>query len=86
VSVAFLCANTMYWQVRLEPSPLGPGRRILCNKSSTADPITATHPELTTCNWRSAPVNRPESLVIGQIYGHVVLRPADWVVTNADHW
>ncbi len=86
VSIAFLCANTMYWQVRLEPSPLGPGRRIVCYKSSTSDPITATHPELTTCHWRSAPVKRPESLVIGQMYGHVVLRPADWVVTNSGHW
>jgi hypothetical protein len=24
--------------------------------------------------------------VIGEMYGHVVARPADWVVTNADHW
>jgi len=46
VSAAFLSANTIYWQVRLEASPLGPGRRIVCYKSQTADPITPTHPEL----------------------------------------
>ncbi len=86
VSAAFLCANTMFWQVRLEPSPLGPGRRMVCYKSRTADPITASHPELTTCQWRQAPVSRPESLVIGQMYGHVVLSPADWVVVNSGHW
>ena len=86
MSAAFLSANTIYWQVRLEASPLGPGRRMICYKSRTADPITATHPELTTCQWRLPPVSRPESLVIGQMYGHVVLTPADWVVVNSGHW
>jgi hypothetical protein len=86
VSAAFLSANTIYWQVRLEASPLGPGRRIVCYKSQTADPITPTHPELTTCQWRLPPVKRPEALVIGQMYGHVVLTPADWVVVNSGHW
>ncbi|HEY4944681.1 MAG TPA: N,N-dimethylformamidase beta subunit family domain-containing protein [Candidatus Limnocylindrales bacterium] len=86
VSAAFLSANTIYWQVRLEPSPLGPGRRMICYKSTTTDPITPTHPELTTCQWRLPPVSRPESLVIGQMYGHVVRSPADWVVVNSGHW
>jgi len=85
-SASFLVANSIYWQMRLEPSPLGPGRRMICYKSATKDPITATHPELTTCYWREAPVSEPESRVIGQMYGHAVRVPADWVVVNSGHW
>ena len=86
VNVAFLSANEVYWQVRLEASPLGPGRRITCWKAAAADPLAATHPELATCRWRDAPVNDPEATVIGQMYGHVVERPADWVVAGSAHW
>lgn len=86
VNVAFLSANELYWQVRLGPSPLGTGRRITCWKSSSADPLASTQPDLTTCRWREAPVNDPEAVVIGQMYGHIVERPADWVVTGSRHW
>ncbi|HEX3427321.1 MAG TPA: N,N-dimethylformamidase beta subunit family domain-containing protein [Candidatus Limnocylindrales bacterium] len=86
VNVAFLSANEVYWQMRLEPSPLGPARRIVCWKSRTLDPITATQPGLTTCRWREQPVDDPEAVVIGQMYGHIVRRPADWIVQGAGHW
>lgn len=85
-NVAFLSANEVYWQIRLEPSPLGAGRRITCWKSPTADPLAATEPALTTCRWREAPVNDPEATIIGQMYGHVVQRSADWVVAGSSHW
>lgn len=86
VNVAFLSANEIFWQVRLGPSPLGPARRITCWKSASEDPLAAAQPSLTTCRWRDEPVNDPEAVIIGQMYGHVVQRPADWVVQGADHW
>ena len=85
-NVVFLSANEMYWQVRFEPSPLGPARRMTCWKSATADPIIATQPLLTTCRWRERPVSDPEAVVIGQMYGHIVRRSADWIVLGAGHW
>jgi hypothetical protein len=85
-NVCFLSANEMYWQVRLGPSLRGPARRMTCYRIPDLDPLMATAPELTTCQWREPPVSEPEARVIGEMYGHVVARPADWVVTNADHW
>lgn len=86
VNVAFLSANEIYWQVRLESSPLGPGRRITCWKSRHGDPLMSTQPALTTCRWREQPVDDPEAVIIGQMYGHVVRRPADWIVAGSGHW
>ena len=85
-NVAFLSANEIFWQVRLEASPLGPARRVTCYKSAKLDPFALTQPELTTCRFREPPVNDPEAPIVGQMYGHIVKRPGDWVVLNADHW
>jgi hypothetical protein len=84
--VLFLSANEVYWQVRLEASPLGPARRVTCYKSAHLDPVALTQPDLTTCRWRERPVNDPEAPLIGQMYGHIVLRPGDWITAATDHW
>lgn len=86
MNAAFFSANEVYWQVRLGASPLGPDRRITCYKSARRDPMTVTQPRLATCRWREAPVLEPEARFLGVMYGHVVQRPADWVVANSDHW
>ena len=85
-NVAFLSADEMAWQVRFEASPVGAGRRVVCWKSKTQDPITPSQPALTTCRWREPPLDDPEATVIGQMYGHVVARVADWVVASSGHW
>ena len=86
VNVAFLTANEVYWQARLESGPAGPASRIVCYKSAKADPVTATRPALATTRWREDPVNDPEAPIIGQMYGGVVRRPSDWVVADPGHW
>lgn len=86
VNVLFLSANEVYWQVRLEDSPLGSARRVTCYKSARLDPMALTRPELTTCRWRERPVNDPEAPLVGQMYGHIVRRPGDWVAAQTDHW
>ena len=85
-SVAFLSANEVYWQTRLEDSPLGVGRRVTCYKSARTDPLAATRPELTTCRWREPPVNDPEAPLVGQMYGGIVNHVVDWVVAGSGHW
>lgn len=85
-NVAFLTANEVYWQVRLEDGPAGPGTRVTCYKSRTLDPAATTRPELTTCRWREAPVNEPEATLVGEQYGSICRRVADWVVQGSSHW
>lgn len=85
-NVLFLTANEVYWQTRLEDGPAGPATRITCYKSAAADPVAAVSPELATTKWREAPVNDPEAPLVGQMYGAVVRRVADWVVTGSRHW
>ncbi len=48
--------------------------------------MTATNPSLATCRFREAPVSDPEAPLIGQMYGAIVARPADWIVAEAGHW
>src|SRR5262249_15660577 len=72
VSLAFFSANNMYWHVRLESSPLGPDREIICYKSAKLDPLSLSHPKETTVRWREAPIDQPESQVIGQQYVAIV--------------
>jgi len=86
VHVAFITGNEVYWQTRLGDGPAGPATRITCYKSQTADPITATDPRLTTCRWREPPVSEPEAPLVGEMYGHIVRRVADWVVSGSRHW
>ncbi len=85
-SVLFLSANECYQQVRFEDAPTGPARRVVCYKSADADPVSANDPSLASVPWRAAPVREPEATLVGQMYAHVVERPADWRVERADHW
>lgn len=85
-NVLFLTANEVYWQTRIEDGPAGPATRITCYKSAAADPVAAVSPELATTRWREAPVNDPEATLVGEMYGAVVRRVADWVVAGSRHW
>jgi len=86
IHVAFITGNEVYWQTRLEDGPAGPATRITCYKSRTGDPITPSRPELTTCRWREQPVGEPEAPLVGEMYGSIVNRVADWVVAGSGHW
>jgi len=83
-SLAFLTGNTLYWQIRYENND----RIIVGYKDNYAeDPMNSTNPSLVTSTFRNAPVNRPENQLIGVMSdGSFTSVPADWVVTNADHW
>ena len=82
VNVAFLSGNEVYWQVRLEALAAWsrPPDHLL--QVGALDPLAAVQPALTTCRFRDMPVNDPEAPLVGQMYGHIVERPADWVVAQ----
>ncbi len=85
LNMAFLGANAVYRQIRLEPSSIGPNRLEVCYKSAAEDPLARQQPALTTVNWAQAPVNDPESNLIGSMYQSVGAK-ADMVVTDASSW
>jgi hypothetical protein len=85
VNLAFLGANAVFRQIRYQDSPLGVNRRQVCYKSAAEDPDSKSTPELTTVNWRDAPVNQPENQLIGSQYESNPVE-ADMVITNPDSW
>jgi len=82
VNLAFFGANSVYTQVRYEPSATGvPNRVMLCYRW-TPDPVQGP---TTTTEFRSPPVNRPEQTLVGVQY-FLTLPNADYIVTNSSHW
>ncbi len=84
-NLAFLGANACYRQIRLQPSSVGPNRLQTCYKDATEDPMSQTDPELTTVDWNQAPLNDPESKLIGSMYQSVGAN-ADLIVTDSSSW
>jgi len=85
LNLAFLGANAIYRQIRLEPSSVGANRLEVCYKSAAEDPLAREQPALTTVNWAESPVNDPEQSLIGSMYQSVGAK-ADMVVTDASSW
>ncbi len=68
-NVVFFGANNVYWRTRMESSSLGQDRVMVCYRSAELDPMSATHPELSTTKWREGPHPKPESTLTGSMYG-----------------
>ncbi len=91
IGLAFLGANTGYWQVRFEPSPLtgAANRTMVSYKSAALDPFNndgnPNDKRLVTVRFRDSPVNRPENLLVGVMYqsSHV---SGDVVLSAASHF
>lgn len=85
VNIAFLGANAVYRHIRLEPSPLGADRHVVCYKSKNEDPLYGVDNAEVTVSWRNPPVNRPESDLLGPMYDCPDVH-GDLVVADADVW
>ena len=85
LNIAFLGANACYRQIRLEPSPLGPDRHVVCYKSAAEDPMSRVNSALVTVNWDQPPVSDPESTLTGSMYQDVEAN-ADLVITDPTSW
>jgi hypothetical protein len=85
VHLAFFSANTCYWQIRFEPSPVSGAadRTQVCYKDAALDPWPDR--SRTTVRFRSAPVNWPEDLMIGVMYEYDPV-DSDVKVMNTSHW
>lgn len=88
VGLAFLEANAIYNQVRLEPNSAGvPNRTVVCYKVSTLvqnltdDPFYGVDNTRVTSMWRDPVVNRPENAVVGIMYSNTngAMRGFPWV-------
>ena len=86
VNLAFLGANNIYWQSRLEPSILAgqPNRTVVGYKYDT-DPIVSisTTPALATYTWRD--LGRPEAALMGAMYDFNSV-DLDMVIADCPSW
>ena len=85
VNLVFLGANCMFRRIRLEDSPLGPGRHVVNYRIAKNDPLYAKDPSRVTSSWREAPAAEPESSLIGTYYESNPVK-ADMVIVDADAW
>ncbi|HTO97644.1 MAG TPA: N,N-dimethylformamidase beta subunit family domain-containing protein [Myxococcales bacterium] len=67
INTAFLAANSAYWQVRFQDA----SRRLLIGYKEFAslDPLAQSDPAHVTTRWRDPPLDRPESGMIGEMFG-----------------
>lgn len=87
VNLAFLGANAVFRRTRLEPSRLGPGRQVVCYKTSyQQDPMYGRNNKLVTNDYPAPPEADPEQSLIGVQYGgfpavadFVVVAPGAWM-------
>lgn len=93
VSLGFFGADTAYWQIRFTQSKFtgDPNRTIICYKDAALDPMSETpgSTNLTTVPFRISPVDRPENIMIGEMYPSrdpETQGIVDIVVTDASNW
>jgi hypothetical protein len=89
VSLGFFAANTGYWRVRIDASRKGtPRRSIICYKVAANDPVTQS--QYTTAEFRTAPLPRPESSLLGVMYDDSISRTYidnfGQIVRMPEHW
>ncbi len=75
VGLAFLAANTDYWQMRFTPDSAGtPDRTIVCYKVQTSnndlsrDPLYGNDNSRVTAQWRDPVIGRPENALTGVMF------------------
>jgi hypothetical protein len=86
VNLISLGANGIFRHIRVEDSPLGAARHVICYKDASEDPLTGVDDSEVTVNWRDSPLLRPESAVLGAMYHCFGVQHADMVVPDADVW
>lgn len=90
VSLAFFGANDIYWHIRLQDSPLGPKRDIVCYKHGyyddgardSTDPVAAADPRESTVLWSDPPLSQPEDSLLGEKYHGGVVDLAPLVIAE----
>ena len=81
VNFAFLGANACFRHIRVQSSPTGPNRQVVCYKDPLEDPLYGVNNTEVTADWPSGPVPRPECVLIGNMYQS---NPVDASLVAAD--
>jgi hypothetical protein len=89
IGLAFVGANTAYWQIRFESDSHGVAdRTIVCYKSALRDPYFwgGDHTRLTV-QWRDPWLGRPENALLGEMYSDWTSPPRGfpWHFTTTAH-
>ncbi|MFY1669923.1 N,N-dimethylformamidase beta subunit family domain-containing protein [Plantactinospora sp. WMMB334] len=88
VSLAFLSANNMYWQIRLEPSRDGREHRVVTCYKTAPDPVQGLGGRGATVRWRELGGHgeHAEQGLLGVQYNGIVAATSPLVVNAANHW
>ena len=83
-NVAFLGANSVYWQVRYAD----PSRRLMIGYKEFAhlDPAASSDPAHLTTRWRDPPLLEPENAMVGGMFGSWMWTSAPLTVTDPSSW
>ncbi len=65
INLAFLGANSAYWQTRLTPSPIGANRHVIVYRKTREDPVTSN--KSVTVEFQDPHVNTPPNLLTGTL-------------------
>jgi hypothetical protein len=86
VNLVFASGNEAYWHARLEESPLGPNRVLVCYKDAKLDPKPL--PPDATVTFSDPFLGRPENSLLGvQYHGNPDYGLPPWqVAAPADRW
>jgi hypothetical protein len=84
-NLIFLGGNEIYRHIRMDGTGAGPDRLEVDYKSFREDPYSRTNPAEATPEWRSPPLPRPESMLLGNFY-HCNPAHSDLVVADDTSW
>lgn len=92
INLANFAADTLYWQIRYEPSsPKNgsvPNRIIACYKDKTLDPFYGKDNSQVTVSFKDPLLNRPQQTLLGEMSGGYFNwgTSYDWVASDASNW
>ncbi|UWZ84576.1 choice-of-anchor D domain-containing protein [Occallatibacter riparius] len=92
LNVGFFSANSIYWQIRLEPNPNGVAGRVQVGYKDFAQSPTPPGPDpqwqvnnsILTANWRDPAINDPENALIGVMFESAA--SGNYIVQNSSNW
>jgi len=82
---AFLGANEIYWQGRIERDPAGRQTALTVYRDSKLDRLAGASPGTTTVQWRHRPLGRDPAALVGEGMSVVGVRGA-YVVNTTPTW
>jgi len=84
-NLAFLGANQIYWQGRIERDPSGREKALTVYRNSQLDHLAKASPDTTTVQWRHRPLRRDPAALVGEGMSAVGVR-GPYVVNATPSW